>query len=265
MKIVVLVKHVPDEVSERPSGPEVFAPDLTVDRDSLHCRLAEPDEHAVAQALRIARRRLDVQICAVTMGPAGADETLGRALALGADEGVHICDPALHGSDAPATSLVLAAAVARLGFDLVLCGAGSSDAGMSVIPAMVAERLGVPAVCEADALWAGEDEVVARRDGPGVVEEIAATLPAVVSVTDRAGEPRYPSFRAIVEARAKAVRTWSLADLRVSPEAVGLKASATVVRSATSCGDERPALLVRDDAPRAAARLAAYLAEHQLI
>lgn len=265
MKVVVLVKHVPDEAADQGSDAGVFAADLTVDRAALTCRLSEPDAYAVEQAMRIARRRLDVQICAVTMGPAGAVRTLRRALALGADEAVHIVDDALHGSDALATSLVLAAAVQRLGFDLVICGAASTDSGMAVLPAMVAERLGVPAACDADTVWVGEDEVVVRHDDGDAVEEIAVTLPAVVSVTDRAGEPRYPSFRSIVEARQKAVRTWSLADLRISTADVGLRASPTVVVRVQACPQERPAVLVQGEARGAAARLAKYLTEHQLI
>ncbi|MCF2525838.1 electron transfer flavoprotein subunit beta/FixA family protein [Yinghuangia soli] len=265
MKLVVLVKHVPDEVADRISGVGVFADDMTVDRAALTCRLGEPDEYAVEQAMRIARQRLDVQISVVTMGPAGAVRALGRALALGADEGVHVLDDGLHGSDAQATSLVLAAAVRRLGFDLVICGTASSDSGMSVVPAMVAERLGVPAACDADAVWTGEDEVVIRRDEGATVAEIAVPMPAVVSVTDRVGEPRYPAFRSIVEARYKTIRTWSLADLRIRPSEVGLRASATEVRTVTSCACERPGLLVQGEARGAAVRLASYLTEHQLI
>ncbi|MDI2130915.1 electron transfer flavoprotein subunit beta/FixA family protein [Yinghuangia seranimata] len=265
LKLVVLVKHVPDEAADRLFTAGVFAADLTVDRDGLSCRLSEPDEYAVEQAMRIARRRMDVQICVVTMGPAGAVRTLARALALGADEAVHVLDDALHGSDAQATSRVLAAAVERLGFDLVLCGTASTDSGMSVVPAMVAERLGVPAACEADTVWVGEDEVMVRRDEGTAVVDVAVGMPAVVSVTDRIGEPRYPAFRSIVEARQKTLRTWSLKDLRIPAAEVGLGASATVVRSVTPCAEQRPALLVEGEARGAAARLAAYLTEHQLI
>lgn len=265
MKLVVLVKHVPDETVDRPLTDGVFADDLTVDREALTCRLGEPDEYAVEQAMRIARRRMDVQICVVTMGPPGAARALVRALALGADEAVHVVDDALHGSDAQATSLVLAAAVRRVGFDLVLCGTASTDSGMSVVPAMVAERLGVPVACEADAVWVGEDEVVVRRDGGATTDDIALSLPAVVSVTERVGEPRYPAYRSVVEARGKVVRTWSLADLRIHPDEVGLGASATVVRRVTPYAEQRPALIVRGDAHDAAERLASYLSEHQLI
>jgi electron transfer flavoprotein beta subunit len=266
VKIVVLVKYV--HVPETPEDPP-FAADLTVDRTGLRGRLNEADEYAVEQARRIACRRLDVQISALTMGPAGAVAALRRALVLGADQGAHVLDDALHGSDALATSRVLAAAVRRLGFDLVLCGASSADSGMAVVPTMVAERLGVPSLCFADAVRVGvdaADEVVVRRDAGAVVEEAAAFLPALVSVTDRCAAPRYPSIHAVAEAPHKLVRTWSLADLGVSRSQVGLRAAATVTRTVVPCARRHAGDVIRDDGRgQAATALADFLAERHLI
>jgi electron transfer flavoprotein beta subunit len=265
MKIVVLVKHV--HVPDAADDP-LFAPDLTVNRDRSPGGLNDADEYAVDQAKRLACRRMDVQIGALTMGPAGAVRALRRALTLGADQGVHVLDDALHGSDALATSRVLAAAVRRLGFDLVLCGAAAADSGAGVVPTMVAERLGVPSLCFADDVRldpGGADEVVVRRDAGGAVEQAAAFLPALVSVTERCAEPRYPTVHAVAEARHKLVRTWSLADLGIPRHEVGLDAAATVTRTVAA---RRPARadLVRDDAPgRGAARLADFLAARHLI
>jgi electron transfer flavoprotein beta subunit len=187
---------------------------------------------------------------------------------------VHVLDDALPGSDALATSRVLAAAVRRLGFDLVLCGAACADSGASVVPTMVAERLGVPSLCFADALLIGVDgvdEVVVRRDGGAVVEEAAAILPALVSVTERCAAPRYPTVPAIIEARHKLVRTWSLADLGIPRSQVGLKASATVTRTVVPRtvvprGERHKGSVIRDDEQGlGAASLADFLAERHLI
>ncbi|GAA2055280.1 electron transfer flavoprotein subunit beta/FixA family protein [Catenulispora yoronensis] len=259
MKIVVLTKHVPQAV-----GEVGYAQDLTVDRSAVRCRLQDGDEYAVEQALRIAARRLDVQVTALTMGPAGAVAALRSALALGADEGVHVLDDALHGCDAPATSLVLAAACRRLGFDLVLCGTASADGAMSVVPTMLAERLAVPALCRCDRLHTEEDEVHARRDDGTTVEDLTAAMPAVLSVTDRGGEPRYPRFEAVAEARHKLVRTWTLADLGVDAAHVGLAAAATAVRRVTR-HHPRPATVTGDDPRSAATRIADFLAERQFL
>jgi electron transfer flavoprotein beta subunit len=260
VRIVVLTKHVPQAI-----GEVSFAEDLTVNRVGVRCRLEDSDEYAVEQAMRIASRRLDVQVIALTMGPAGAVAALRSALALGADEGVHLLDDALHGCDALATSLVLATACRRLGFDIVLCGTASADSGMSVVPAMLAERLGVPALCFADVLHTDEDEVVARRDDGHSLEELRASMPVVVSVTDRSGEPRYPRFEAIADARQKLVRTWSLADLGIAPERVGLAAAATVVAKAVKQDPGPAAIVTAEDPQEAAVRIVDFLVEQQFL
>ena len=259
MKIVVLTKHVPQAI-----GEVSFAQDLTVDRAAVRCRLQDADEYAVEQAARIACRRLDVQVTALTMGPSGASAALRTALARGADEGVHVLDDALHGSDAPATSLVLAAACRRLGFDLVLCGTASTDSATSVIPAMLAERLGVPALCYCDTLRTDEDMLHATRDDGETIEHLTTAMPAVVSVTDRSGEPRYPRFEAIAEARQKLVRTWSLPDLGIAPTEVGLTAAATKVTRATRAED-RTKTIHDEDPAGAATRIADFLTRQQLL
>lgn len=261
MKIVVLVKHVPDAAED-----PCFTSDLTVDRTAVRGRLDEPDEHAVEQAVRIAREHAGVQITALTMGPAEATQAVRRALVLGADEGVHVLDDALRGSDALATSRVLAAVVSRLGFDLVLCGAASTDSGTSLVPVMVGDLLDIPALCFADSATVHAGEVVIRRDDECFVEEVAATLPALVSVTERCGAPRYPTVRAILDARHRPIRTWSLSDLGISADDVGLHAAATLTRTVVPQTGRHAGSVVRDDTRgRAAMQLVDFLAERHLI
>jgi electron transfer flavoprotein beta subunit len=261
VKIVVLVKHVPSV-----DAALVFAPDFTVDRAGRPAGLNDADRFAVDQSLRIAVRRRDVQITAVTMGPADAVGALHTALVLGADAAVHIHDEALHGSDALATSRVLAAAVVRLGFDLVLCGSESADSGMSAVPAMVAERLGVPALCFADALLVRERKVeIHRDDGDGAMRVLVAAPPVVVSVTERCGEPRYPRYVSRFDARGKPFSVWSLADLGIDPAEVGLRGAASVVRAVTPRRGVRPRVLVEGDPTSAAIRVADFLAERQFL
>src|SRR5205814_6978110 len=136
MKIVVLVKHVPE-----PTAAWRFSTDLTLDRAGVEGRLSQLDEYAIEQCVRLAEAGVPVEITCLTMGPAPAADALRKALAMGGDRGVHVLDDALPGSDVLATSLVLAKAVQRIGFDLVVCGMASTDAEMSVVPAMVADRL----------------------------------------------------------------------------------------------------------------------------
>ncbi|RZU53980.1 electron transfer flavoprotein beta subunit [Krasilnikovia cinnamomea] len=256
MRIVVLVKHVPWTTRDMS-----FGADHLLDRTARRGQLDEIDEYAVDQAVRIARRRRDVQITAVTMGPAPAVEALRKALILGADEAVHVVDGRLRGSDALTTARVLTAAVRRLGFDLVLSGAASSDAGAAAVPAMVAELLGIPVLCFADLLRVREHRVeIGRDDGAGLRAYVAA-LPAVVSVTERCGEPRLPSLAATLDAHHKLVRTWSLADLGIAERG----ADGTVVRAVRAQPGGTAHLVPGDEPTVAAIRLADFLAVHQFL
>jgi len=261
VRIVVLVKQVPSEDARLS-----YAPDLTVNRDGLPAVLSAGDRFAVDQSLRLAVRRREVQITALTMGPPGARDALRTALLLGADTGVHVQDEALHGSDGLATSLVLAAAIGRLGFDLVLCGSASADSGMAAVPAMIAERLGVPALCFADELLVrGRRVEIHRDDGHGDLRVLVAEQPAVVSVTRRCGEPRYPRYDARFDARDKPIYTWSLATLGIDPARVGRRGAASVVDAATPAPGGRPRLLVGGDPAGAAVRVADFLAEREFL
>jgi len=220
MKIVVLAKHVPDATGER-----TFAPDGTVDRTASDGLLSELDEYAVEQALQIADDGDDVDVVVMTLGPDDASDAIKRALQMGASAGIHIIDDPVHGSDALATSALLAEAIKKATPDLVICGMASTDGTMGVIPAMVAERLGWPAVTLGATLSVADGRVTIRRDDDVASSTIEAELPAIVSVTDQSGEARYPSMRGILAAKKKPVETWTLADLGIDGSAVGLDAA----------------------------------------
>ncbi|MBA2531329.1 MAG: electron transfer flavoprotein subunit beta/FixA family protein [Nocardioidaceae bacterium] len=226
MNIVVCVKHVPDATANR----TFRASDNTVDRAGVDGLLSELDEYAVEEALKIAEAG-DGEVTVLTMGPEPATDAIRKSLQMGAHKGVHVSDDAIHGSDAIATSLVLAAALKRLEYDLVLCGMASTDGVMGLVPAMLAERLGIPALTYAVEVSIDGDRVTVRRDSDTAVETVVAPLPAVVSVTDQINEPRYPSFKGIMAAKKKPVETWTLADLDVDASQVGLDAAGTAVTS----------------------------------
>jgi electron transfer flavoprotein beta subunit len=261
MKIVVPVKYVPE-----PTATWRFADDLTLDRSAVEGRLSELDEYAVEQAVQLVEGGLDAEIVAVTVGPDKATDALRKALAMGATSGVHVLDDAIHGSDALATSKVLAAAIAQAGFDLVITGMASTDAEMSVVPAMVAERLGVGQVTFASALSVdgGAGTVTIRRDGDTASEQVQASLPAVVSVTDQTGEARYPAFKAIMASKKKPVTTWSLSDLGIAPSDVGAGAAASVVRSLVPSPPREAGTVVVDEGEGAIA-IADFLTERKFL
>jgi len=259
MKILCLVKSVPASTVD--AG---FRADLTLDRDTVEGQLSELDEYAVEQAVRLAEAGLAQQVTHVTMGPSAASAGLHKALAIGGDDAVHILDDALHGSDARTTALVLAAAAERCGFDLVLCGMGSTDAEMSVVPSMVAELLGLPELAFVSELSLEAGTVRATRRTDRAIEQVAVALPALVSVTDQIGEARYPTFRNIVAARKKPVQVWTLADLGLDPALAGLAGAATAVRE-MSARPPRAAGTVIADSDAAAAALADFLADRKLL
>jgi electron transfer flavoprotein beta subunit len=173
-------------------------------------------------------------------------------------------DDDLHGTDAIGTSLVLAEAIEKAGFDLVVSGMASTDGTMGVVPALVAERLGVAQATLLSEVSVVDGVVTGRRDGDSATELIQASLPAVVSVTDRSGEARYPSFKGIMAAKKKPVTSWDLADLGIEAHQVGLHGACTVVDLA----DQRPAhaagTIVKDDG-EGGKQLATFLAERQYV
>ncbi len=243
MKIVVLVKHVPDATADRTFSDT----DHTTDRVGVDGLLSELDEYAVEEALKIAEGA-DAEIVVLTMGPEQAADALRKGLQMGASSAVHVLDDALRGSDAIATSLVLSAAVRKIGaVDLVLTGMASTDGSMSVVPAMLAERLGLPHVGFVGELTVADGKVTGRRDSDAASETVEAALPAIVSVTDQINEPRYPSFKGIMAAKKKPFETWSLADLDLDAADVGLSAAWSVVEDITKRPPRTAGQVVTDD------------------
>ncbi|WP_432250392.1 electron transfer flavoprotein subunit beta/FixA family protein [Streptomyces sanyensis] len=259
LRIVVCVKYVPDATGDRH-----FADDLTVDRDDVDGLLSELDEYAVEQALQIAEDADDAEVTVLTVGPEDAKDALRKALSMGADKAVHVEDDDLHGTDALGTSLVLAKAIEKTGYDLVIAGMASTDGTMGVLPALLAERLGVPQVTLLSEVAVEDGKVTGRRDGDTASEQLEASLPAVVSVTDQSGEARYPSFKGIMAAKKKPVESLDLSDLDIEAEEVGLGGAWTAVDSAA----ERPArtagTIVKDEG-EGGKQLAEFLASQKFI
>jgi electron transfer flavoprotein beta subunit len=251
MNIVVCIKYVPDAQAELTFNES----DNTTDRLGVEGLLSELDEYAIEAALKLAEAAdggvAENTVTVLTVGPDRAADAIKKALQMGAHAGVHVNDEAIHGSDAAATSLILAEAIKKIGStnstDLVLTGMASTDGTMGVVPAMLAERLGLPQVTLASELTVEGGTVTIRRDGDVASETIAASLPALVSVTDQINEPRYPSFKGIMAAKKKPVETWSLADLGLDAGSVGLAAAWTTVESFTKRPPRAKGEIVTDD------------------
>jgi electron transfer flavoprotein beta subunit len=204
-------------------------------------------------------------VTVLTVGPEQATDAVRKALQMGADKGVHVVDDAIAGSDALATSLVLAEAIKKLPHDLVVCGMASTDGGMGVVPAMLSERLGVPGVTLGSEIEVSGETVKIRRDGDTSTDTIEGTVPLVLSVTDQSGEARYPSFKGIMAAKKKPVETWSLADLGVEAEKVGLSAAWTAVEATEARPPRTAGEIVTDEDGSGATALVDFLASKKFI
>jgi len=214
MKIVVLVKEVPDTWGERRLDLETG---LT-DRPASTPVLDEIDERAVEAALAHADAHPGTEVIVLTMAPASAAATVRKALAMGATSAVHVVDEALRGADLLLTAEVLAAAIRRTGFDLVIAGNLSTDGGGGVLPAMVAEVLGVPQLTALSSLEVSDDSVAGDRVSDAGTMRVSAAPPAVVSITEALPEGRFTTFKGIMAAKKKPYETVDAVDLGVEAE-----------------------------------------------
>jgi len=259
MNIVVCVKQVPDTAVERTLKPG----DGTLDRETPDGLINELDEYAIEEGLKIAEAH-GGEVTILSMGPAKASESVRKALSMGADKAVHVSDEALAGSDALATSLVLAEALKQTGFDLVILGSESTDARTGVLPAMLAERLGVPQLTLASKVDISGSQVTVRRVTDDGYATVTGSLPAVVSVVEKINEPRYPSFKGIMAAKKKPVLALTLADLGVDADAVGLAGSQSAVADFAARPPRAAGQVARDEGD-GGTKVAAFLAERKFI
>ncbi|MFI5533817.1 electron transfer flavoprotein subunit beta/FixA family protein [Kitasatospora sp. NPDC051853] len=259
LRIVVCVKYVPDATGDRR-----FADDTTTDRDAVDGLLSELDEYGVEQALRIAEAHGDAEVTVLTVGPDDAKDALRKALSMGADKAVHVNDDDIHGTDVIGTSAIVAKALEKTGYDLVVCGMASTDGTMGVLPALLAERLGVPQATLLSEVSLEGTTVKGRRDGDAATEQLEAELPAVISVTDQSGEARYPSFKGIMAAKKKPVESLDLDDLGIEADEVGLAGSWTAVEAIAARPARTAGTIVKDEGEGGKA-LASYLAEQKFI
>ncbi|HVA61756.1 MAG TPA: electron transfer flavoprotein subunit beta/FixA family protein [Mycobacteriales bacterium] len=259
MNIVVCVKQVPDTWAEKKLDPS----DSTVDRASVDGVMNELDEYAVEEALRI-KEAHGGEVTVLTMGPEKAAETIRKALSMGADAAIHLVDDALHGSDALATSYAMAQALGTVSWDLVLLGSESTDARMSVLPAMLAERLGASQLTFARSVTVDGSTIKIERQTDSGYDVVEGSTPAVVSVVEKINEPRYPSFKGIMAAKKKPMTTLSCADAGIDTDKVGLGAARSKVDSFAARPPKQAGQVVKDEGD-GGAKLAEFLAAQKFI
>jgi electron transfer flavoprotein beta subunit len=264
MRIVIPVKWVPDTAGEKQIDPTL----LTVDRTSVASVLCPVNEFAIEEAMRIKEARgEDVETVVLIVGPDAAGPTAAKALSYGLDRAVRVTDDAVAGSDALGTAQVIAAAVLKLGFDIVLFGNQSTDARTSLVPAAVAELLGVPSITYVRRLEVTDAGLSADREHEEGWDTVSSPLPAVVSVVEAINEPRFPSFKGIMAAKSKPSEVWDLSQLEgLDASLVGAGAARAIVMSATPRPPKAAGTVVTDDGSgSAASQLVEWMAEKKFV
>jgi electron transfer flavoprotein beta subunit len=259
MKIAVLIKQVPDTWGERHIDVDTARTDRSGD-----LVVDEIDLKALEVALRIKDADKTTTVTVVTMGPHSALKGLRDALAMGADDAIHVVDDALAGSDVPQTARALAAAVAPRGFDLIVAGNEATDGRGAAVPAMLAELLELPHATFLRSLEVADATLTGERLTDRGRAEIRVGLPAVVSVTEHIAEARFPGFKGILSAKKKPVESLDAAVLGLAPDEVGESSAWSRVRSVTPRPPRAAGTVVTDDG-NGADQLAEFLASRKFI
>jgi electron transfer flavoprotein beta subunit len=256
VKIAVCVKHVPEQA--RKIDPET----KRLDR-SGEGAINPFDVHAVEEALKI-KEAQGGEVLVVTMGPAGAQDSIRKALAMGADEALLITDDAAAGSDLVATTNALAAALEKEGADLIVFGQQAGDSDGAVLWAAVADRVRLPVISQVAELEVTDAKVRGKRQTEFGYDVIEAPVPAVIAVSDAINEPRYPSLKGIMGARSKPQRTVTLSELGVDGGGVGESGSKTTVESLNDPPPRGDTVKIEDDGS-GAEKIVEFIAERKLL
>ncbi|MGH2504007.1 MAG: electron transfer flavoprotein subunit beta/FixA family protein [Ktedonobacterales bacterium] len=258
VNIVVCMKETPSITAVKR-----FTADMRLERRKEDAEINPFDEYAIEEGLR-QREQHGGEVTALCMGPATATENLRKALAIGADRGVLVSDPALEGSDAIGTARVLAAALQKLGFDLALFGSAAADSYGGVVPAAVAEFLGQPLLSFASKLEIADGRARIERAADRGYQVAEAALPALASVIQTINVPRYPTMKGIMGAKRKPLDTFSLADLGVEAAQVGVAGSREKATNSSPVDTQRKGELYEGN-DGAADRIVAFLVEQKVL
>lgn len=264
--IVALVKTVPDTWSTKS-----LRDDARLDRDSVDVIIDEINEFSLELALRVreeaAKAGTDYQVIALSMGPAHHEEALRKAIAMGADDAVHITDEALGGSDALGTAFALHSAVETIDdVQLIVGGNYSSDGSTGTVPGLLAEFQEIPALTAVHELKVEAGMVTAAREDNRGSWQLEADLPALVTVTDKAASPRFPKFKGLRQAKKHEIKTVDISGIELDADMVGADNATTRVLSHNQRPPRTAGEVIDSGSPEEQARkIADYLAKNNLI
>jgi len=247
MEIVVCVKQVPDttEVKIDPATN-------TLVRQGVPSIVNPFDKNAVEAALQI-KAKHGGKVTVISMGPPQAKDALKECLAMGADDAVLISDRAFGGADTLATSYVLAAAIRKIGnFDIILCGKQAIDGDTAQVGPEIAEHLGVAQVTYAAKIETEGDVIRVEREHEDGCEIIEVSVPALITVVKAIGEPRFPTVKGTMKANRSQIPVWTVDDIQVDDQRIGLKGSPTQVRKIFTPPQRKHGVIFQKDTAREA-------------
>ena len=264
LNIIVCVKAVPDP--KQADKIRIDPVTKTLTRCDVPLVLNPLDKNALEAALQL-KEQLDAHVAVLSMGPLEAGKMIKECLALGADQGFLLCDPAFAGADAYATAYTLAKGVEKIGsYDVVFCGRASSDGSTELVGPELATLLGIPVVTRVKEIVEFDEKWWKVKAGlENGYRLVQVKLPAVFTVTRELNTPRTLSFSGIVKARKKEITHWGINELGVPAESVGLKGSPTIVSRMATKDSRREVEIIAGTREEKAERLIQKLAEAGVI
>lgn len=259
MKIVVCVKQVPDTNEVR-----IDPVRGTLIREGVPSIMNPDDKNALEEALRF-KDEFGAHVTVITMGPAQAENVLREAMAMGADEAVLLSDRAFSGADTWATSLTLAKAIEKLGFDIVFAGRQAIDGDTAQVGPEIAEHLGLPQVTYVEKVEVNGDELKVRRALEDGYETIKVKLPCLLTTIKELNNPRYMNMYDLFTCFGKEIKVMTANDLDVDKKELGLNGSPTRVKASFTKGAKTPGEKVELSPIESAKLIVSKLKERQLI
>lgn len=261
MNIVVCVKQVPDS-----SEVKIDPVKGTLIRDGVPSILNPDDANALEEALRIKDKLEDVRVIVITMGPVQASVMLRECLAMGADEAILLSDRAFAGADTWATSNTLEAALRKIpDTDMVFVGRQAIDGDTAQVGPQIAERLGIPQVTYVQKVDVEDGSCIVERQLEDGYEAVRVKTPVLLSAVKELNTPRYMSIKGICEAYEKEIVSWSLKDIGLRPDEVGLKSSPTKVFRSFSPEIKEKGVFIEGEPEAVVRELACILKKEQAI
>jgi len=247
VNILVCLKQVPDTESQIKIAPD----GMSIATENIKWIINPYDEYAVEEALRL-REKFGGEVTIIGVGPQRVTESIRTALAMGADKGILVDDPAITGSDSLGIARILAAVIKDLDYDIILCGKQGVDDDYGIVGSILAELLGIPQISVVLKVEVSEDAstVKAHREVEGGTLVIETPLPALITAQKGLNEPRYASLPGIMKAKKKPLDVKTIADLGLDASQVGEAGTKIKIMQITPPEEREAGKIVEGETPQ---------------